>query len=80
MKKIVEEKKTLVTFASMLHMRYYIMTILILIENVHTGRHIQYISIESVNFQHVDFELNFLLGEKNFKNTSATGDPFLTHC
>ena len=39
------------------------------------ARHIQYISIESENFQHVDFLLIFLLRTEKFKNTSPREIP-----
>lgn len=78
------KKKTSVPFASMLHMRYYIMTILILNRKCpYRQAYTVYISNESEDFQHVDFELNFLVGEEEKilkTRPSAAGNTLLTHC
>jgi hypothetical protein len=78
------KKKTSVPFASMLHMRYYIMTILILNRKCpYRQAYTVYISNESEDFQHVDFELNFLVGEEekiSKTRPSAAGNTLLTHC
>jgi hypothetical protein len=68
----------------MLHMRYYIMTILILNRKCpYRQAYTVYISNESEDFQHVDFELNFLAGEEekiSKTRPSAAGNTLLTHC